>query len=717
MQRPSRGPLGLSLVLALLQGCAGAGPRAAADAGAEEIEEDTGAPTPGRDGPSRPVDAAIAVDLPAGTDRPPEPPPPDTAPAAVDTPPLGACGDLDGPAIASPLFVPPPAGFVVAPAEVATTVALADRPLAEVQTAVDAARAKDMTTLVRIELKGRFEVSAAPLRLPSRSTLVLDGTLVAAAGATARSLISVENAELVGISGGTVDAGGKIAVGISVAGSAHVHIDGVRIIGAAEDGLRFVGRGATSNDAGSSITRVEVSGAHGQGISIADATNTIVMDCYSHDNGGAGLALGGAFGMAVNNRLRKNATGLVSNGTSNLVYRNAIDCNPVGLGAAATSSDVMIVQNRLGGNGKDLTLGGKENVVYGNVLSAGIEDGGQGNFLLANTGKPPAAKSPNVVFMPPTVATPHQGPVTSGKPRVDLTFTPQTTPDLPAAVAKARTDHPDATLVLEVKGDFTLAGTLTLGSDTVLLLNGTLKLTGTGPVVRANIVSGVAISGGTIDCGGQNTSGIFFETGMATLVDGVKVVNCKADAVHYSHGRPNVMVRSQVQGSNRRCLWAQSLSRLLVIDSEFSGCTMDGIDMDSHDSLTYSLNNHTHDNSRYGVFFEEGGKRNVAVANLTEANGKGVNVYSNASPGTDYNLVVANRVLANKGQGLRAGALPNMDTSSNYFFNNVVSKNGSGIYQDGAVKLNYFSQNVLAENTTAIADMAGNLVFFNPPLK
>jgi hypothetical protein len=244
-----------------------------------------------------------------------------------------------------------------------------------------------------------------------------------------------------------------------------------------------------------------------------------------------------------------------------------------------------------------------------------------------------------------------------------------------------------------------------------------LKLTGIGPVVRANIVSAVAISGGTIDCGGQNTSGISFETGTATLVDGVKVVNCKADAVHYAHGRPNVLVRSQVQGSNRRCLWAQSLSRLLVIDSEFSGCTMDGIDMDSHDSLTYSLGNHPHDNSRYGVFFEEGGKRNVAVANLTEGNGKGVNVYSNASPGTDFNLVVANRVLANKGQGLRAGALPNMDTSSNYFFNNVVSKNASGIYQDGAVKLNYFSQNVLAENATAIADMAGNLVFFNPPVK
>jgi hypothetical protein len=106
----------------------------------------------------------------------------------------------------------------------------------------------------------------------------------------------------------------------------------------------------------------------------------------------------------------------------------------------------------------------------------------------------------------------------------------------------------------------------------------------------------------------------------------------------------------------------------------------------------------------------------VAVNNLTEGNGKGVNVYANASPGTDYNLVVANRVMSNNGHGLRAGALPGMDTSSNYFFNNIVGKNGSGIYQDGAVKLNYFSQNVLMENKTAVDDLAGNLVIFNPPL-
>jgi hypothetical protein len=631
-------------------------------------------------------------------------------------PPVGACGDLAGPGVTAPLFVPPPAGFVLAPTEMVAAVALQSRPLAEVQAAIDAARAKDATTLVRVELTGSFEVSSAPLRLPSRTSLVLDGSLTAAAGATAPSLIAVENAELVGISGGALDAGGKVAIGIAVTGGVHVHIDGVRIAGATADALRFTGRGNASTDAGSSITRVEARGAHGNGLVIADASNTVLMDNYSHDNGGAGLVLGGAYGMAVNNRLRKNAAGLTSSGTSNLVYRNAIDCNTVGLGAGDAGEDAIIVQNQFAGNGKDLALGGTANVLFGNVLPAGIQDGGMGNYLLANAGKLAGTGSANLVFMPPTIARRHQDPVTPGKPRVDLTFTPQSAADLPAAVAKARADHPGATLVLDVKGDFTV-GPLALTPDTVLLVEGTLKLTGTGPVLSGANLTNVAVSGGTIDCGGQRTSGVSFENATGVLLDGVKVVNCLADAVHFSHGRSNVVRASQVQGSDRRCLWAQSLSRLLVIDSELSGCTMDGIDMDSHDSLTYSLGNHTHDNQRYGVFFEEGGKHNVAVANLTEANGKGVNVYSNASPGTDFNLVVANRVLANKGQGLRAGALPNMDTSSNYFFNNVVSKNASGIYQDGMVKLNYFSQNVLADNAAAIVDMAGNLVFFNPPVK
>jgi hypothetical protein len=320
------------------------------------------------------------------------------------------------------------------------------------------------------------------------------------------------------------------------------------------------------------------------------------------------------------------------------------------------------------------------------------------------------------VFLPPAIDNRHQDPVTPGKPRVDVTLTPQSAPDLPAAVSKARADHPGATLVLDVKGDFTVAAPLAVGSDTVILLEGTLKLTGAGPVLSGTDVTAVAISGGTIDCGGQKVTGTMFSNGTGVVLDRVKVVNCRADAVHFSHGRPNVVFRSSVQGSDRRCLWAQTLSRLLVIDSEFTGCTMDGIDMDSHDSLTYSLGNHTFNNKRYGIFFEEGGKRNVAVNNLTEGNGKGVNVYSNASPGTDFNLVVANRVVANGNQGLRAGALPGMDTSSNYFFNNLVSKNGSGIYQDGAVKLNYFSQNVLTDNTSQIVDSAGNLVFFNPPV-
>ena len=716
------GLAGLCLSI-LCQACASNGPHGAPDAATETGEDaDVPGPTP-RDGAPARLDAPPGHDAATGTDGPPAgpdaPPAPDAAaaPDVAPAPPLGACNDLIGPPVAPPLFVPPAAGFVLAPSEMATRIALESRPLAEVQAAIDAARAKDATSLVRVELTGSFEVTTAPLRLPSRSVLVLGGALRAGAAATAPSLISVDNAELVGISGGNLDGAGKVAVGIAVTASAHVHIDGVHIAGATEDALRFGGRGAATSDTGSSITRVEASGAR-NGIVVGDAANVVLIDNYSHDNKGAGLALGGGFSVVANNRLRKNATGLASNGTSNLVYRNALDCNAVALAAGDAGNDTIIVQNRFGGNGKDLTLGGTANVLFGNLLPVGIQDGGQGNFVLNNAGKlsPAVTKSANLVFLPPTSDQRHKDAVTPGKPRVDLAFTPQSAPDLPAAVTKARADHPGATLVLDLKGDFSLAGPLVLSSDSVLLLDGTLKLAGTGPIIQGDNLTAVEISGGTLDCGGQRVSGTMFNNGTGVVLDGVKVVNCKADAVHFSHGRPNVVFRSDVQGSDRRCLWAQTLSRLLVVDSAFSGCTMDGIDMDSHDSFTYSLGNHTFNNKRYGIFFEEGGKRNVAVNNLTEGNGKGVNVYSNASPGTDFNLVVANRVVANGNQGLRAGALPGMDTSSNYFFNNLVSKNGSGIYQDGAVKLNYFSQNVLVDNKADIVDSAANLVFFNPPL-
>jgi hypothetical protein len=711
------------LIALLVVACSGAGhrPPGAGGTAGEPDDQDAGlsadarprsSPDLGSPGPGADPGLDGAAVQPDGVAEPP-------AADAGPPPPLGACGTLTGPAIVLPLFTPPPAGFTLAANEAAVDVALESRPLAEVQAAIDAARAKDTTTLIRVALKGSFEVTAAPLRLPSRTTLLLDGTLLAAATASAPSLIAIAGAELVGVSGGTLDASNKVAVGIAISDSAHVHIDDVRISGATGDGLHFAGKGSASTDAGSSLTRVEASGAHGNGLVVADATNVIVMDCYSHDNQGAGLVLGGAFGMAVNNRLRKNGTGLVSPGTSNLLYRNALDCNTTGLVSADASDDVMIVQNQFGGNGKDLTLAGKANVLFGNLVPAGIEDGGQGNFVLGNAGpfKTAGARSGNLVFQPPSLANRHRDPVTPGQARADLMLTPQTAPDLGAALAKARTDHPGATLVVNLVGDFSLAGTLTLTSDTVLLIEGTLGLTGTGSALSGAGLRGVAISGGTIDCGGQAVSGLSFDNGVGVMLDGVKVVNCRADAVHFSHGRPNIIHRTTVVGSNRRCLWAQSLSRLLVIDSAFSGCTMDGIDMDSHDSLTYSLGNHAFDNKRYGVFFEEGGKHNVAVANLTERNGKGVNVYSNASPGTNFNLVVANRATGNSTQGLRAGALPMMDTSSNYFFNNVVSKNGSGLYQDGVARLNYFSQNVLVDNAMQIVDSTGALVLFNPPVR
>jgi hypothetical protein len=206
------------------------------------------------------------------------------------------------------------------------------------------------------------------------------------------------------------------------------------------------------------------------------------------------------------------------------------------------------------------------------------------------------------------------------------------------------------------------------------------------------------------------------------LVDGVRFTDCTADVVHTTRGAgaATIFHKAAFARSPRRCVWVQQAkgSRLAFIENESSGCTMDGIDMDSHSNFTVSIGNRSHDNKRYGLFFEEGGTHNVGLANDLTGNGMGVNVYSFAGAGTRWNTVVANDVHENARQGLRAGAQPLKDTSSNYFFGNEVTGNQFGLYQDGDVKENYFSLNrVTASKDAAIQDLAGNIVLFNPPVE
>src|SRR5262249_49340108 len=96
------------------QGCWGPGRAPLADADIE-TEGDAATSPPAKDGPSLQPDAAAAADLAS----PPDGPSPSTsADVAVPVdapppPPLGACGDLSGPGVTVPLFVPPPTGFVL----------------------------------------------------------------------------------------------------------------------------------------------------------------------------------------------------------------------------------------------------------------------------------------------------------------------------------------------------------------------------------------------------------------------------------------------------------------------------------------------------------------------------------------------------------------------------------------------------------------------------
>src|SRR5262249_12464026 len=122
---------------------------------------------------------------------------------------------------------------------------------------------------------------------------------------------------------------------------------------------------------------------------------------------------------------------------------------------------------------------------------------------------------------------------------------------------------------------------------------------------------------------------------------------------------------------------------------------------------------------RYGVFFEQSASHNLALGNTCARTGRGINVYNNdSSPRapTQYNTSACNLVDSNS-NGMRNGSTGDTNTvsSHNFAFNNVVINSGNiGIEGDPGGVENYYSQNYLSGNGTAITT-SGSETFFNSP--
>jgi len=170
------------------------------------------------------------------------------------------------------VYTPPPESFITDPSEQRVTLTITSGSIASVQGQIDRARSANPNAVIVVRLSGTYEVDDAPLSLPAKTCLVLSGTIRAAAGASAGALVSIDGRSRVSISGGTFAGGGAGLSGIRVAGASGVNIDGVTVTHTGLPGISFTGPGSTVWDAGSTITRAEVSGSSAAGIKVLSAT-------------------------------------------------------------------------------------------------------------------------------------------------------------------------------------------------------------------------------------------------------------------------------------------------------------------------------------------------------------------------------------------------------------------------------------------------------------
>jgi parallel beta-helix repeat protein len=653
------------------------------------------------------------------------------------------------------LYVPPVNAYIIAPGETPVTLTFGSAAIADVQAQLDAARAANADMPILLTLGGDYTVADFPLTLPSRTSVVLYGTIRAAQDATASSLIAITGQSKVGIAGGLLDGRGANLAGIAIDASSKIDIDEVTIVNTGRDGITFNGNGNDVWDQGSAITRCDIARAGGNGITVRALTQALILDNSVHNNAAVGIQSSGTHGSIVNNTSHANDIGMLVDATDNVIADNELSDNRhAGLILTSTSANSAVLRNAFLRNHEvGLDLDGGNHLVYAN-------DFANANDLIEHTstnwivprGRPlPMPFTMNQYFYPPTADNPHSDPrVVNTRNRTDVTVGSATIGAVQQTYDAARTQHPDDVIVLHLTGDFQLDGSpLLLGSNTALLLDGTIHVTSTTApqaIIATNPVSYLSLSGGTINCGGRVMEGISIPSGTMTNLDGVTVTHCgeqnprsASNAIHFARGSGyNILRGNRVDIAGGRCIWTQNAnSRYIVLENHTSNCNQDGVDFDSSTSNSVAANNVSEDNLRYGIFIEQSDSLNTVYGNFTTTRGlpnntgHSVGVYNNATSAgtrsvTDKNTVFSNTsdIIAN---GLRVGSIATAtggraETAHSFLFNNqVLNTNGDGILFDTQFERsvqNYFSQTVLIGNRTDLnshpVSPATPPDFFNP---
>ncbi len=651
------------------------------------------------------------------------------------------------------LYVPPANSFIQDPSETRITLNFGSSPIADIQSKLDATRAADSNSPIVLTLTGTYLITNTPLTLPAKTSLILYGTIRAAPGSSAPSLIAINGQTEVGIAGGLLDGRAANLTGIDAENSAKIDIDDVTITNTGRDGIVLNGTGNSVWDSGSAITRCEVGDARGNGITIGSITQTLIIDSFVHDNKGAGIQVSAAYSSIVNNAGENNGIGIEVNANDDLIADNQLRNNKLGgLLLESSSANIAVLRNLVTGNaGEGIDLNGTNSLIYANGLKNSVDlmDHAAGNWVVPR-GAPLQASLSNY-FYPPTIDNPHTDAIMNGKGRTDLNLGSMSITAVQQAYDAASQQNPNDVIVLHLNGSFTVDGApLTLASNTAVILNGTVNITSTTAtnlVTAQNPVAFVSLSGGAIDCGGKAIEPISFPSQTMAYIDQVTIGNCgvqtnrtTSNLLHLAHGSGyNIIHGNTLNGGGGRGIWTQeSSSRYIVLDNHISNVNEDGVDFDSSTSNSVAAGNVSENNLRYGVFIEQSDSFNnvygnsTTTAGLNGGTGHGVGVYNNATSSGVRGITDKNTVFSNTSDtisnGLRVGSIATAtggtaETAHSFLFNNVTrNSTGDGILFDtefeGSVE-NYFSQTVLSGNATDIDSHPSNGAtppeFFNPP--
>ncbi|MBU6409433.1 MAG: right-handed parallel beta-helix repeat-containing protein, partial [Verrucomicrobia bacterium] len=484
--------------------------------------------------------------------------------------------------------------------------------IATLQASIDNERGANPDSIIVIHLLrgATYSVSSAGLVLGSQECLIASGALIQAANSSVTvPLIQISpNSTNVSVAGATLDGLGANIYGIYTSSAARVNVDKVTVKNCGQDCIQLNGNGSATFDNELTVSRCDASGSPGHaGISLKNATQATCVDDNCHDNS-VGIWLSGcAYANIANDTCENNTTGINCNsGNDNYIVNNT--CNNNGTGIYVGGSANMIVSDALSGN---TTVGvnsaGSGNIYCDNLFGSGnaanFVNSGSGDDVVAYAA--PISASGQNYFYPPLIDNQHTTTIVNGMGRYDLTDSQTASIDtVQSEYNSAVSAHPGDVIVLHLNGDYTVgANPLTLGSDTCVLLGGTIQInsstTASCAVTTSNGASYISFSGGLIDGGSSGApatgrEGIYFNGNSMFQIDAVTLqhfgTNSKrvggSDVVRAGGGgTPRIVTRCTINGGSARGIWLENGGRRSIVSGNFvTDVQMDGVDCDASTS-------------------------------------------------------------------------------------------------------------------------------------